>query len=152
MINIEPELFLPKGIEHIEHKYSAKYVCETCIGYPANKPGMWNWINWPVAVFYHRNVSLVPEGGSQYLGLYCRRRIPEEPLIPYVCNAISTTFEPFTGIMADDGEVIYSHYRHDYRYSKDGSVWIDGGRDYVRYDGKSTLVELQIKEGVLCIV
>ncbi len=152
MINIEPELFLPEGIEHIEQKYSAKYVCETCLSYPANKPGMWSWMNWPVAVFYQSDVSLVPEGGSQYFGIYYRRHMPDEPVVTYVCNAISTTLEPFNGIVADDGEVIYSHYRHDFRYSKDRSVWIDGGRDYVRYGGKGTLVELQIKEGVLCVL
>jgi hypothetical protein len=37
-----------------------------------------------------------------------------------------------TGIVADNGEVIYSRYRHDFVYSTDRSVFVDGGRDYVK--------------------
>jgi hypothetical protein len=50
-----------------------------------------------------------------------------------ITNAISAFEHPMLGVVADDGEVIVSGYRHDYRRSKDGTVFIDGGRDYTRY-------------------
>lgn len=150
-ITIIPELFTIGGLLIIEEKYQAKYVCETCIGVSAKEPGMWNWKNWPVAVFYQPDLALVPEDGSQYFGMYFKRHLPDSPLTAYICNASSAAQTNIVGILADDGEVIYSHYRHDFRTSKDKSVWIDGGRDYTRYDGKSTLIDLRIKEGELVI-
>ena len=59
-------------------------------------------------------------------------------------------------VVAANGDVIYSRYRHDYRHSPDGSVWIDGGRDYTR-SGVPTgewdaFVTLRIVEDKLIIV
>ena len=34
------------------------------------------------------------------------------------------------------GDIIYSAYRHDFKYCKCGSVAVDGGMDYVRRVGK----------------
>ena len=151
-INKESEIFKPQGIDTIMKKYKALYVCETCIGAPANKPGMWNWLNWPCAIFYQSDEALVPEGGSQYFGVYHRTMDLALPPTAYICNAISVTKENIVGIVADNGEIIYSRYRHDYRVSSDKSVWIDGGRDYTRYSGKGNLIDLHIEDGVLCII
>ncbi len=68
-----------------------------------------------------------------------------------ITNAITATETIITGIKAQNGEIIYSRYRHDYRESKDGSVFIDGGRDYTRHSG-GELVELKIINGELCNV
>jgi hypothetical protein len=35
----------------------------------------------------------------------------------------------------DCGEIVVSLHRHDWRSCKCGKVFIDGGRDYVRYGG-----------------
>lgn len=68
-----------------------------------------------------------------------------------ITNAITATETTITGIKAQNGEIIYSRYRHDYRESADGSVFIDGGRDYTRH-GDGELVELKIINGELCNV
>ena len=124
----ESELFTPEQIERIEKMKEATYVCETCV-----KDRSGQWANTPVAVFYQPDESKVPEGGSQWFGLYYRPEYPDPnaPMRLFICNAISA-LEPFDGIVANNGDVIYSRYRHDYRRSPDGSVMIDGGRDYTR--------------------
>ena len=142
-VAIESEIFKPEGIQIIQDKRKAIYVCETCIA-PSG-----NWLNYPVAVFYQPDVSLVPEGGSQYFGMYVRTMEIGLPPKAYICNAISAVDTPIVGVVAEDGEIIYSHYRHDMRFSTDKSVWIDGGRDYTRYDGSATLIDLCIHEGRL---
>jgi hypothetical protein len=78
-----------------------------------------------------------------------------------ICDAITATQEDIWGVVANDGEVIYSRYRHDYRTSKDGSVMIDGGRDYTktgfntdkwREDLNPTLIKMRIIKDKLMIV
>ncbi len=154
-VTIKSEIFTPEGISKIEENRGAKYVCDTCIGVPIQKlgepTGQWNWWNYPVAVFYQSNPSLVPKDGSQYFGLYYKRHLPDSPLKGYICNAISAAQTPIVGVVADDGEIIYSHYRHDFRQSADKSVWIDGGRDYTRFDGNSPLVTLHIRYDTLVL-
>lgn len=49
-----------------------------------------------------------------------------------ITNAESAFSEPITGVVAKDGEIIFSRFRHDYQESTDGSVFVDGGRDYLR--------------------
>lgn len=158
--------FTEKQIKGIEDHKSAKFVCETCI-----RDMYGNWANGPVAIFYQDDPSLIPEGGSAYFGMYWRPNqdasvlaSPEDVLkLTYtlmICNAVSATEEDITGIVANNGEIIYSRYRHDYRGSSDGSVWIDGGRDYDRYgwnqesvlDIKERIVTLRIVDGELRIV
>ena len=141
----ESEIWRPDGIALIEKNHKAIYVFESCIGKDTGKqPGMWNWLNWPCAVFYQPDPAMVPEGGSQYFGIYRRRSHEELPADIMICNAISCA-EPFAGIVADNGDIIYSRYRHDMRTSPDGSVWIDVGRDYSRYDptkGKPIMLQM----------
>lgn len=51
----------------------------------------------------------------------------------YIHDASSAFLHtPIVGVIADNGEICYSRFRHDNYASADGSVWIDGGRDYVR--------------------
>jgi hypothetical protein len=79
----------------------------TYVGYFCTKRPDGSWNDTPVDVFYQPN--------------------------PDITNAISVTEQPMLGVIANDGEVVVSRYRHDYRRSNDGSVFIDGGRDYTKY-------------------
>ena len=75
-----------------------------------------------------------------------------------ICNAISAVEHPIWGVVAENGDVIYSRFRHDYRWSPDKSVMIDGGRDYTRWGASNEYgmdavehVKLIILDGVLKI-
>lgn len=140
-IIIEKTIFNEKQIEIIENSYKAKFVCETCI---RNKDG---WMNMPVAIFYTEKPH--PDGSNwmainwSYDGMICVR------------NGFSAVAEPFVGVVAENGDVIYSRFRHDFNTSPDRSVSIDGGRDYSRFLSEKNnvhLVSLQIKKDKLEIV
>ncbi len=126
----ESERFSPEQLKMIEGHYDAYYVCETCL---KGRDG--GWLNQSVSVFYQPDPALVPEGESQWFGLFFRAADPSDKDSPRqlcIVNAISATEHDIVGIVAKNGQVIYSRYRHDYRYSPDKSVMIDGGRDYTR--------------------
>ena len=122
----------------IEDKYNATYVFESCL-----KDVYGNWANFPVAIFYTEEAH--PEG-SNYFGLY----LTEDKTL-MITNGIKATEESFSGVMAKNGDVIYSRYRHDYRTSDDGSVFVDGGRDYFRSGvyAKEQYVSLRVNKDKL---
>lgn len=146
----ESEWFSPQRLALIEKHYEAKYVCETCVKDPKG-----GWRNQSVSIFYQPDPSKVPEGGSQWFGLFF---LPDftsvGPAQLFIVNAISAVENDIQGIVAVNGDVIYSRYRHDYRGSPDGSVWIDGGRDYTRsgIHKDSAFVTLRIVKDKLTIV
>jgi hypothetical protein len=60
--------------------------------------------------------------------------------------------EPFFGALADNGEVIYSRHRNDFRESEDKTVFVDGGRAHFRHDFEHELVKLKVvKDRVVLI-
>lgn len=130
-LNNKSELFSEDSIKRIESVKNAKYVCDT----------EHNGVH--VAVFYAETAH--PDSGSRYFALY------------YGSSGLLITDGSFiedqtiTGAVANDGEVIYSRYRHDYRSSSDGSVMIDGGREYTRTN-TNNLVTLLVREGSLRIL
>lgn len=129
-----------KGIEHFENQFKdnkAVYVADLCL---KDRDG--NWANEPAAIFYQENP---PHGYSNYFAIIVRGR---QTLITSGASAVE---QPITGILADDGEVIFSRYRHDYRTSKDGSVFIDGGRDYTKCNRPDRLVEINIVDGEILV-
>jgi hypothetical protein len=131
--------WLPEeSIIKIEDKYNAKYVFESCL---KNVHG--DWANFPVAIFYTEEAH--PQG-SNYFGLY---KTEDGDIM--ITNGIRATEEPFSGVMAKNGDVIYSRYRHDYRTSDDGSVFVDGGRDYFRSGvyAKEQYVSLRVNKDKL---
>lgn len=130
----ESEIFTPDGVSKIEELYAAKFVFESCV------KGKHGWVNMPVAIFYQSEDDRVPDGGPTYFAMYPGA----EPGSLIISNGISAT-EPFEAVIANDGEVVWSRHRHDYRYSNDGSVWVDGGRDYLRYSGKCEAVEVRVQ-------
>lgn len=121
------------NIEAVEAKYAAKYVGEFCL---KAKDG--GWVNRAVSVFYQPK-PVSPEY-SHYFGLFYQ----DGAVLIADANIVATT--SMVGIVAENGEVIYSAYRHDMTVSGDGSVEIDGGRDYVKYGGTGPLVLLKIVE------
>lgn len=114
------------NIKKIEEHYNTKYICETSI---KGKNG--NWVNMPVALFYS---EVAHPQGSNYSALYFNHN---KEL--FITDGISA-LEPFTGLLVGEN-VIYSAFRHDYRTFNES--FIDGGRDYVRYNG-GKLVTLQV--------
>lgn len=115
-------IFTPKEIESITLKYSgASYIGDFCL-----KHANGDWANFPAAVFYQPKPEK-PEY-SNYFALYFT--IDSQLMITNGKSAVEGTFN---GIVADDGEVIFSRWRHDYHSSADESVTVDGGRDYLRY-------------------
>jgi len=145
----ESERFSSEELAKIEAHYEAKYVCETCL---KHRDG--GWVNSPVSIFYQHDPSKVPEGGSAWFGLFYRQDImdPDGPHRLFIVNAISAVEQDIDGIVAKNGDVIYSRYRHDYRVSPDESVMIDGGRDYTKNNMGGPIVTLRIIADKLVIV
>jgi hypothetical protein len=119
----------------VEQMYNAKY-----IGAWAVKTKDGGWSLHPVEVFYQP--VLKDPSHSHYFGIYLG---PEAHV--YICNANSAFSEPIYGVVADNGEIVVSGHRHDYRTSSDGSAFIDGGRDYTRTNRKP--IELTMVDGEL---
>ncbi len=116
------EIFTQENISKIESMRSVKYVCETCL-----RGGDGGWINQAAAIFWDKNPKNIPEGGSAWFGLFYNFEN-----ILMITNAISAIGIPMDGVIANNEDIIYSRFRHDYRISPDGTVMIDGGRDYFR--------------------
>ena len=126
---IDPDFFSKEFIEAVEETYDAKFVCESEIS------------DVIVALFYTDKKH--PVSGSHYFAVYQK---PGEygKNTTYITNGQPVADDSFTGIRANDGEVIYSHYRHHMNTSSDETVWIDGGREYVRCNDPHSLVGLTV--------
>lgn len=131
---INRESIQPIDIDSIEKKYSGRYIGDFCI-----KKNSDTWTETPLAIFYNPT-PLKPEH-SNYFGIMV---VSKTSYI--ITNGASAFCEPIVGVVADDGEVVYSRYRHDYVVSSDNSVFIDGGRDYCRSSG-SKMVHLNMIDG-----
>jgi hypothetical protein len=107
-------------IGKVEAKYKAKWVGQFPL---KTKDG--GWSSDSCADVYYQVIPPV-EGYSHYFGLI----IQDGSL--YITSAKCLEDKEFQGIRAKNGEIIYSRFRHDMRYSEDKSVWVDGGFDYMR--------------------
>lgn len=114
MIRKDPVLFTQEQIEKICDLKTAKYVCAT------EHDGVC------IEVFYAATAH--PDSGSRYFGIYTGGRAREL----FITNGAFIEDQEISAVIADNGDIIYSRYRHDYRVSDDNSVWIDGGRSYTR--------------------
>lgn len=131
----------PINISIVELKYNAKYVGDFCL-----KTNGGGWSDFPIAIFYQPNPDLLARH-TNYFGIFV-----DEDHHCVITNGESAFSEPITGLITDDGTVIYSRYRHDYVTSKNGELFIDGGRDYTRFsDGHHRLVKLLIDKDKLVI-
>lgn len=125
-------IFTQDHIEKIEKLKSAKYVCDT-----TNK-------GTPVAVFYGEVAH--PVSGSRYFGLYYDH---ENHLM--ITDGAFIEGQEIEGVVAENGDVVFSRHRHDYHSSPDGTVFIDGGREYTRTNTVNR-VTLLVRDGVLRIL
>jgi len=127
----------PFKISRIEDSYGVKFIGDFCV-----KLANGAWSDFPVAVFYQANPNR-ELGHSNYLGIHrTQEALPQWVL----SNGESAFTDGIMGVVADDGEVIYSRFRHDYVTSVDGSVFIDGGRDYLKAPLHRKIVKLVINK------
>jgi outer membrane protein assembly factor BamB len=129
MINNESAMFSKSQVETIENLRKAIYVCST------EHKGI------PVEVFYGSQEH--PVSKSRYFALYRSNGIL------MITDGSFIEDQEIEAVVANNGEIIYSRYRHDYRTSKDGSVFIDGGRAYTRCSLDARRITLIIRHGVL---
>jgi len=137
----ECEMFTSDELATIEKKYNAKFVCETCISDGKS------WLNELCAIFYTPEPH--PEG-SNYFALFFRAGAEFQPTL-MIADGITAAKTPINGVVAKNGDIIYSKYRWDYRESKDGSVIVDGGRDYLKRSKGGKVVQLVIKKDKLVV-
>jgi hypothetical protein len=121
-------------IADVEGKYNAKYVGQMALrtvdgGWSVDVPGEIFWQETPPQPGYSNYFALIVRNG-----------------VVYITSGATAVEGVITGIVADNGEIIYSRARHDMRHSQDQSVWIDGGRDYTRTGG-GRLVSLKVING-----
>lgn len=128
MIKIEPVLFDTQQISKIEKLRNAKYVCAS-----EHKEHI-------VEIFYSDKPRAVSK--SRYFALYYDN---DGKLM--ITNGSFIEDQELQAVIADNGQIIYSRYRHDYVTSDDGSAVIDGGRSYIRTN-KPTIL-LKVKDGIL---
>ena len=126
----ESSIFSKENIERIEKVRNAKYVCDS------------EHKDIHVAVFYGDTPH--PESGSRYFALYYADKL-------MITNGAFIEEQEITGVVADNGDVVYSRFRHDYHTSPDGSVFIDGGRAYTRTNTRNQ-VTLLVRDGVMRIL
>jgi hypothetical protein len=117
-IHTKPRYFTKESVEGIQKKYGGVFVCETDI------KGRHGWCNLPALLFYQENPPQ-PEY-SNYYAVY-----KSSGGGAFITNGISAT-EPFEGILVDGKDIYFSVFRHDY-WSPGNGVFVDGGRDYLRY-------------------
>ncbi len=137
-------------INKIEDMYKAKYVGDFSV-----KDIHGEWSNLPCSIFYQENFDK-SKGHSEYFGMYCiENQYPNMPFKKaigniktkvYVVNGKSAFETPLTGAIANNGDIIVSCYTHDYVTSPDKSVFIDGGRDYIRTKANK-LAKIGINKG-----
>jgi hypothetical protein len=128
----------PININHVEKKYNSIFIGDFCIRTTNG------WSEIPFAIFYTAEPS--NPNYSSYFGL----GLINNHL--HIVDGKSAFDDQIIGIIANNGEIIFSRYRHNYVVSKDESVFIDGGRDYVRSSiSGNGLVNLKMIEGVFHI-
>lgn len=132
-INNEPFLFNMNQISIIENTRNAKYVCAT------------EHKDRSVEVFYSDKPH--PVSGSRYFALYYSG--DDNTLM--ITDGSFVESQEIEGVATVDGEIVFSRHRHDYRSSRDGSVFIDGGRSYTRTNvlDASRRVSLMVRDGAL---
>ena len=111
----------PEGIRKVEENRSCRYVCEWNVldakGDPYGQPMMIFW-----------NDVAHPQG-SNWMALY------SDVGGYYVRDGITASRLPIQAYVSDDGQAVFSKHRHDFRSSHDGTISVDGGREYTKLMG-----------------
>jgi len=121
---IKKTMLSQEEVARVEKEYNATYICDMCL---MDDDG--NYSNFPASYFYAKEAH--PEG-SNYFALFPKINYLGECEAIMICDGIRITDRIFTGIVAENGDVVYSQYRHDFVESPDGSVNIDGGLEYLK--------------------
>lgn len=130
-IDLTPISFSSESIKKLEEVYNARYICDAGL----------NNADLPSAIFWQDNP---PHDYSNYLCVYrAPAVVANEPSI-WVRSGAFILDREIVGAVAKNGDVIFSRYVHDYRTSRDGSVWIDGGHHYTRTSPQTKLVKLKV--------
>lgn len=132
-IRTDPSSFTWEQIKEIEQKKNARYLLET------EHNGA------QCAVFYGSAVH--PISNSRYFAIFWTHDQHKWADVPAITDGSWIEDLEFASVLADNGDVIYSRHRHDFRESADGSVWIDGGRDYTRTNQIDRLRTLSVFKG-----
>ncbi|MGZ8924461.1 MAG: hypothetical protein ACXW2E_01125 [Nitrososphaeraceae archaeon] len=135
----QTESILPIQIKKIEERFNGIFVGDFSL---PQKDG--NWSEQPIAIFYNPNPNK-ELGHTHYFGIFVT---PDNKIV--ITNGEPAFKQPILGVIADNNDIIYSRFRHDYRVSPDNSVWIDGGRDYCRTNTKR-FIQLVIDKDKLVI-
>lgn len=123
----------------LEQRYGAKYVGQFC---PKLKQ-TGDWADFSVPVFYQPNPA---EDHTHYFGIAVNSQG-----IPVIFDASPLVEASFLGVVSANNEIIYSAFRHDYVVSADSSVFIDGGRDYLRTNANN-VVTLKVIDDKICVI
>ena len=121
-------------IDKVEAKYNAKWVGQLPLHTIGN-----GWSEDSCGDVYYQETPPI-EGYSNYFALIFQRGSL------YITSGATAVVGIINGVKAKDGEIIYSRYRHDYHTSADGSVFVDGGRDYLKTNAVKS-VELTSVDG-----
>ena len=132
--NIKPRNISGINIEAAEKHYGVRYIGTFCLNHNG-------WCNTPAAIFYQPEPDR-SKGHTNYLAIF----IIKNNVI--LADGSSAFKEPIDACIADNGQIIYSSHRHDYVTSDDGSVFIDGGRDYTRTNS-TTQIYIECIDGLL---
>ena len=137
MVGLAKILYINKGpvshkinTERVESSLGGQYICDLSI---LDSHGMWTYH--PVSVFWQPNPKPTH---THYFGIFI-----DDAGRPVICNALSAAEITWPGMVSDEGEIIFSRFRRDYRVSRDKSVSVDGGQDLFRARGKR-FVKLRI--------
>jgi hypothetical protein len=106
----------PETIALIEEQYHCSYVLDACLRTDHG------WCNQPSAIFWNETKH---PNGSNYMAV----TFTGDGRI-VVSDGYSAVEKPIVGLLVDD-VVIYSKYRYDF-FEYHG-VFVDGGRDYLRF-------------------
>jgi len=117
-IRTDPSAFSWDQIRTIEQDKKARYLLET------------EYKGHQCAVFYADTAH--PISNSRYFAVFWTVDQEKWANVPAIMDGSWIEDMTFVSVLAQNGDVIYSRHRHDFRESDDGSVWIDGGRDYTR--------------------
>lgn len=119
-------------IEEVESRMNCTFVGDFCI-----KDRRGQFVEQTVAIFWQETPP--QEGYSNYFALFVRDGKV------YITSGETAFDSPIYGIVARNGEIVYSRHRWDCRSSSDGSVMIDGGRDYMRLVGDTSISAQQVE-------
>ena len=126
-----------EGIKVIEKKYNAKYLLDSALIFDNG-----TYRNEPSAFFYTKDAH---PNGSNYFAISVDffEKV-------FITDGKCIEDQVINGFLdKDTNEIVYSAYRHDCCKSKDGSIMIDGGRDYIRCGGIAPeyLKKITVKDG-----